>query len=254
MSSIKTWIIIPDTHVPFHDKAYIKIINHIITLLGKSLTGIVQLGDAVDWFQISAYDKDPARKNTAYDDLMEYSAILNVWENMMPPGSKFYQLEGNHEDRLRRFTWSKVPELNQMISTVPDMLFLKDRTKEGRVEFKWFPLNRWDACQIGDVALHHGFYYDKHTSVNNLTRYRHKLITGHTHRVQYVSNGTVWAASLGHGAVAEKISHSPAPNDHQQAFGILTLVNGVGSMEVVLVNDGRCLFRGEALNAKTQGR
>lgn len=244
--AIKTWIIIPDLHYPYHDPKFIKVVTRAITAV-KPNGGIVQLGDAMDWFQLSRFDKDPLRKNTARDDLEMYRDQMVKWAALLPAGSEFRQLEGNHEFRLTKYIWGRASDLSQMVYIVPDMLGIKELNKCMSVKFSWFNLSNYRACIIGDCLIHHGQFFDQHVAANNLKRYAQKIITGHTHRLQLAYNGNAWSCTLGHGSLEAQTSHIPAPTGWQQAFGVLTEIRGECSLEVVPVNDGKCVFRGREL-------
>lgn len=225
-----------------------KIIFLIIKLLKKELTGIVQLGDFVDFFQISTYDKNPDRKNTIKEDLDAYGIWLAKVDALVNAGTHFYQLEGNHEDRLRRYIWAKAPQLQGLVPDIPDILQFKIRNKTCNMKYKWFPMKQWDACKIGDVTLHHGHYFNKHVAVNNLSIYETKFIAGHTHRFQYASNGVRWSVSAGYGSTEPNIGHIPAPHNWQQSLIILTVNDGIGEIEPILIDDGFCIFRSQVIN------
>jgi hypothetical protein len=246
---IRTYVIVPDIHCSFHDIGYLKLISKIIRHLKtrNQIAGMVQLGDAIDFWQLSSYDKDPGRVKTVVDDALTYSAILDQWEDELPKGSEFNQLEGNHEDRLRRYVWRSAPAIAKLMPNMPTILKFDERNKRGKVKWRFYPLANWRACQLGDVYLHHGHYFNQHVAMGNLAKYRVKLITGHTHRLQYVTDGTIWAASLGHGSNEVDTSHNPVPTGWQQALALLHIVNGVGHLEILTVTNGKCCFRGEYL-------
>ncbi len=236
----KHYLVIPDLHVPMHDIAFVALVTKIIKILKPS--GIVQLGDALDFWQISRFDKDPSRKQTLMDDVLMYSTILDEWEDALPLTSEIIQLEGNHEARLRRFIWQNAKELaDGWVRTVPEMLNFKNRS----VKCTWHELSDWRSCKLGNCILHHGHYYNAHVAMGNLTRYPMSLITGHTHRFQYVSNGERFSATLGHGSNESYTAHQPTPTGWQQALGLLTVIRGKTSLEPILVRDGECVLHGK---------
>lgn len=241
---MKQYLIIPDLHVPFHDLRYIRIISKVISIIKPY--GIVQLGDALDFFQISRFEKDPERKNSIFDDIAIYRQILDVWEKALPPGGEIHQLEGNHEQRLTRYVWAQAREISRAVKPLPELLSLKSK----KIIYKWHPLKIWSSCKIGDCILHHGHYFNQHVAVSNLTRYPKKLITGHTHRFQFAANGERFSATLGHGSNEDMTAHTPAPTSWQQAFGILTVINSISFFEAVIVQDGRCVINGECVFEK----
>lgn len=180
------------------------------------------------------------------DDVKSYSLVLDEWESALPSNKtcEIFQLEGNHEDRLRRYIWKHAKELaDGWVKSVPELLGLKKRS----VKCSWHPISDWKSCKIGDCILHHGHYYNMHTAVGNLSRYPFSLITGHTHRFQYATNGDRFSATLGHGSNEEETAHQPTPTGWQQAFAILTVVNGHSILDPVLVKNGKCILYGTVL-------
>ena len=238
---MQIYLIIPDLHVPYHDLSYVRLISRVITFLKPD--GIVQLGDALDFWQVSRFEKDPSRKNTIYDDLKTYRSIMMEWESLMPKDTFFYQLEGNHEHRLTRYIWNHAKEISEITKTVPEILFERDDHRKG-IERQFYPLNDWKACQIGDCVLHHGIYYNAHVAVGNMTKYPTKFICGHTHRFQFVSNGDKFSCSLGHGSDEQYTAHSPVPSGWQQCFGILYNNKEITTLEPILVSNSRCIIWG----------
>lgn len=237
---IKDFIVVPDIHVPFHDIRFIRLVTKLIKIV--KFKGLIQLGDAMDFWQVSRFDKNPMRKASLMDDVKQYSSIIDEWESALGLDTEFIQLEGNHEDRLRRYIWQNAKELaDGWVKTVPELLNFKNRT----IKCSWHEIANWKSCKIGNCIIHHGHYYNIHTAVGNLTRYPHSLITGHTHRFQYASNGDRFSATLGHGSDEEQTAHQPTPTGWQQAMGILTVINNKTSFEPILVRNGSCIFRGK---------
>ncbi len=237
--AIKTYLVVPDLHVPFHDIQYLKIIAKVIEQVKPH--GLIQLGDALDFFQISKYLSDPSRKTDIVDDILTYKEILGEWEALLPQATTILQLEGNHESRLTRYIWANARDIHKAVRSVPEMLGFKGK-------LKWFPLSDWKACRIGDCVLHHGHFFNQHVGVGNLTRYPTKLITGHTHRFQYVTNGERFSVTLGHGSNEEDTAHSPTPTGWQQAFALLHEIRGVTYLEPVLVVGGKAVLRGVVIS------
>lgn len=240
------YLIEPDTHRPFHDLRFESLIYQFIKLLRP--VGYINLGDFVDFWQLSSYDKDPARKDDILDDLASFNSHLDRVEKVLPRGAAVHLLCGNHEDRLRRYIWQNAKALAGIVPAFPSLLRLTERISAGKHAFHWHPIERWNSCRIGDTVIHHGFYFDRNTATQNLVRYRGvNFIQGHTHRVQYAHNDKFWSLTAGHGSDESKTAHKPAPNDWQKAITVLTLHRGRGTVEIVPVHNGTCMFRGQHL-------
>jgi hypothetical protein len=237
----EVWLIIPDLHFPFHCPWYCELITKVIRKL--DLMGVVQLGDFVDMWQVSRYDKDPARKETVVEDINSYKAQLQVWMGEMNYGSIWRQLVGNHEIRLDKYLHKNAPALHEVMRPLPELLGITEG--HDKINVSWHPYHQWDSCQVADVTLHHGVYYNQHTAAGNLVKYNRKFIQGHNHRVQYVSNGELWSATMGHGSDESMTAHQPTPTGWQQCFGLLTVVDGCGNLDLCLTKQGTATVWGE---------
>ena len=100
--------VIPDVHVPYHDKKAWGLTLEVIKDLKPDV--VVSIGDFADFYAVSSFDKDPSRRlNLKWEvDCInkELDRLCQVAKN-----SQVVFLEGNHEDRLRRYLWKKAQEL-----------------------------------------------------------------------------------------------------------------------------------------------
>jgi predicted phosphodiesterase len=240
------YIVEPDTHRPYHCTRYQSIVYQVMEWLKPK--GYVNLGDFVDWWQLSTYDKDPRRVDFIEDDLALFSSHLDSVGRLLPVDGVLHILEGNHEDRLRRFIWANARALAGIVPDVPRLLRFPERNAASDQRITWHPVANYKSCKIGDTIFHHGHYFDKHTAVNNLTRYRGcNLIHGHTHRVQYAENGDNFMATLGHGSDEAATAHRPTPTDWCRALGLYTVYKGRGSLEI-------CTMRRGSIQMSVRGR
>lgn len=244
---MKVHLVIPDLHVPFHDVKCTKLITKIIKEVNPD--GIVQLGDALDAFQISTYSKDPSRRNLLADDIEDYKGILNEWTRHLKSGATIHLLEGNHEYRLKRFIASQARDLHGLIPDWPTLFQIALRNKSGRHKWIWHDYQKWDSCKIGDCTLLHGFYFNQHVAMTCLAKYRTNVIFGHTHRLQYVFDGVHYAASLGHCSAENETAHQPTPTGWQQAIGLLHVLDkGKTKLDIVPIYDGKAVLHGKQIS------
>lgn len=104
----KTIVVIPDVHLPKHDPESLAIAENLCAHLQPDI--IVQIGDLLDVYKLSRFDKDPASKTTLQDEL---DHGVEFWRRIRDrnPHAELHWKEGNHEERLRKFLWSKAGEL-----------------------------------------------------------------------------------------------------------------------------------------------
>lgn len=107
---MKTALIIPDCHVPYHDKKAVKLLKKVISYLRPQLSELVILGDFVDFYKVSQYPKDPRVSMTLLDEIEEANELLDYFDQELPRCKKVY-LEGNHEKRLESYLICSAPAL-----------------------------------------------------------------------------------------------------------------------------------------------
>jgi predicted phosphodiesterase len=244
---VKTYLVIPDIHVPYHSVKAIKLITKIIKELNPD--GLISLGDAIDAFQISTYSKDPARRNLLVDDIDEYKIILNDWSKHLKSGAVIHLLCGNHEQRLSRYISTNCRDLHGLVPDWPTLLKLKERNALGRHKWHWHSYTKWDSCRIGDVVLHHGFYFNQHAPATALQKYKTSIIFGHTHRLGVVYDGEHYAAMLGHVSDEAETAHNPTRTGWTQAVGILYVENsGRTTFDILPLKNDRVILHGKMLS------
>jgi len=92
-------VIFGDTHIPFHDEAACKVVKKIIAAVKPDV--LIHIGDLLDCWQISTFDKNPARRETLQHDIDRAAGFLKDLYTLTP-NTKRYYLEGNHEFRLTK--------------------------------------------------------------------------------------------------------------------------------------------------------
>jgi hypothetical protein len=240
----KSCLIIPDLHIPFQDQKFLKLIKIMIKRIKPEY--LVQLGDLVDFFQISRFSRDLEERSTCYEDLMEARSVIDEWEKAMSEGSEIHLLCGNHEARLLKYYSKRAPDLHGLVKSIPDVYGLDVRNKYGKCKYHWHEINKWDSCKIGDIVFHHGAFFNIHTAVNNLAKYPcAKFVQAHTHRLQYCFAGERFCATIGHGVDLSQIDYLTTPMSWSEALGLASFTEGIGALEILPVNNGCLLFRGE---------
>lgn len=106
-------IVAGDAHVPYHDPDAIEImLERAIDIQAKS---IILLGDWLDCYQISSFDRDPRN--------MPFSAEIKVLRGILKtirlsmPGVRIIYKIGNHEERMGRYINAHAPALVGLDST-----------------------------------------------------------------------------------------------------------------------------------------
>jgi len=110
-----TTLLLCDVHVPYHDVDSLECaLSHI-----DNPTNIVLNGDALDFFAVSRWDKDPDARDLAGELQASRQFLMHLRERF--PESNIYFKIGNHEERWETYLWRKAPE----ICGVPDFKLSK---------------------------------------------------------------------------------------------------------------------------------
>jgi predicted MPP superfamily phosphohydrolase len=105
---LKRALIIPDTHLPYHDKRAYKLMIKVAKELDPH--EIVILGDYADFYSVSSHGKDPTILGLLIDEVESVNKHLDELDDLFPRAKKVY-ICGNHEHRLERYLCDKAPAL-----------------------------------------------------------------------------------------------------------------------------------------------
>lgn len=224
-------LFIPDTHVPYEDR-------RAVTLMLRAARGfkpdhVVVLGDFGDFYGVSSHSKDPRRALKLKE---EVDAIKDALDAVAAIGAKNNVfVEGNHEDRLKRYLQDKAPELFDYIS-IPEILELKQKG------FKYVPYKQ--SYRIGKLNVTHDCgNAGRYAHYKSLDTFQHNIIIGHTHRLGYAVEGNAQgerhvAAMFGWLGDVEQVDYMhrvKAVKDWTLGFGVGYLDTSTGVVYLVPV-------------------
>jgi predicted phosphodiesterase len=177
-----------DTHVPYHDEKALAVVKKIITDVRPEV--VVHMGDLIDCWQISTFDKDPANRDHLQDNIDESAKLLREIA-MVTPGAERYVLEGNHEFRLTK-------TINRAKDGVRELMGLRVAQRnitwqaileDAGIEsfWEWVPHRRQTHRRIfPNLITKHGSIVRKWsgmTARGEWERYGKSGMSGHTHRL-----------------------------------------------------------------------
>lgn len=249
---METILVIPDCHIPWHDKQAYKVMLDIASFQNElyPITEVLLLGDYADAYSISLHPKLPSHlqvsPRTLTDELVEVHYELTVLRALFPQ-AKITYLEGNHEYRLQKYIIAKAPELLGLVKTLPEYLFLKD------LDIKWIPYGRHQLYRISNTNLyarHVPWDGGRHTALNSLQKGHISLLFGHTHRKQTASikkptGEELVACSMGNlvnsnAEIFDYMDH----NDWGQGFGFVFVEGGDHYLNYIDIKKGKACYHG----------
>ena len=174
-----TIVDLSDLHFPFQDKETVRLVLNFLREHAEMINVVIYGGDLIDFYQISEYDKNPARIMMLQSDIHEACMFLDEVNSILPQAKKYYLL-GNHEDRLRRFLWTKAPALSSLECLEIEQLFGLNERKITLVQYeKGVLVNGVFYILHGDIAAKYSGYtakamFEKHGGCG---------LAGHCHRI-----------------------------------------------------------------------
>jgi hypothetical protein len=245
-----------DTHQPYEDKVATSIVAQVASLLTPSV--VCNMGDLLDCYSLSRFDKDPHRIESLQDEIDMARAHLAMMRQASP-GSRFLLLEGNHEVRLQRTIWN-MP--GPAASLAKLQVFQESMTwpillDTAGLGVEWVPhIGQARQSFLPKFILKHGTVVRKksaYTASGELEKYNRSGASGHTHRL-----GMHWHNDH-HGShlwVETGCTCSTTPEyvedpDWQSGCVVLTFDSQTGAVaaEPVEIRNGLAIWRGNVLRA-----
>lgn len=166
---------IGDWHIPYHDPIAVELVLKFLEWFRPDTVFI--LGDYIDAYSVSRFDKDPQRLLSLQSELDEARGILCKLRRVCPRARIIY-IAGNHEDRLRRYLW-KAPEISVLDNLqLPALLGLEELDIDYHGyerQLEWHGL----LVEHGDRVSKHSAY----TAKAMLEARGVSGISGHSHRL-----------------------------------------------------------------------
>lgn len=189
---MKLAVVVPDIHVPYHDVRALKILIKVIKALQPHY--LIVLGDSLDFYQLSKFDKDPLRKTSVSDDVTDFRDVLRQLDGACPLKTEKVFLEGNHEHRLQKWIWANATELGKMIPSLEAYCGFK--------QLGWRFFKYGEFYRLGDVLYMHGDRCGMNVSMNMIRKYGCSVVHGHDHgaAIRWFANavGRMFALNCGH--------------------------------------------------------
>jgi len=230
----KTVLVLGDVHFPWPNKKALRDLQRVISAV-KPHT-ILQIGDLLDLYGLSSFSKEPGVGLT----LKQEAALARDFICLMQDSCENYiQLEGNHEERLRR----RLKDEADLASTHPSM-----RELLGVPAASWVPYRQHKF--IGKVAYVHDIGFSGvHATPATLAAMQANVVYGHTHRANMAYGGDVRGERhvcmnvgwLGDSAACDYLPEA-RKKDWQTAVGLVSYSgSGAVHMQILPFVNGRFL-------------
>jgi predicted MPP superfamily phosphohydrolase len=234
-----SYLFLSDIHVPYHDKTAIKLATGFITLYKPDV--IYLIGDIIDFYSLSKYDKDPKRLLTLQDDIDETIDVLDSIRKAAGDATPIFYRSGNHEYRLDKYLVSH-PEISQLRAMKLSSLLEFEQLNITEIGYSETHILHGIQVEHGDIVRKRSGY----TAGGMLDRRWSSGISGHTHRlgVHHISNMSgdhFWAEN---GCLCSLSPHYLIGRpDWQQGFSMMTKIDEHMIVEQAKIIGGKMMFR-----------
>ncbi len=234
-----------DFHKPFEDKNAISVAEKLIKDIQPDY--IHDLGDIIDFYAISKFDKKPWLVANMQSELDLVAAMFKYHATIFNRSKIIYHL-GNHEDRLRRYLWSIAKELSQLrCLELPSLLNLKELGID--------VIDYEDGVLINDLFLAvHGNIVRKnsgYTARGMMEKHGGSGIAGHSHRLgsHYKRDRFGEYGWWENGCLCDLDPDYVQQPDWQQGISVAEFLNGRFFVEQIPIIKGKCVYGGKVFEA-----
>ena len=251
-----TAVLYGDTHFPYHDPKTLQLVTHVARVVQPDY--LVHMGDLLDCYDLSRFDKNPKRLTHLQDEVDLARAHLAAMRQVTPKSFCLW-LEGNHEDRLRRCLWNLPESAKALLDLDVVSHALTWPAIMGTREMGWefVPYTEQTSrSYLPRWILKHGTTVRKWSAYTARSEWEHHArsgASGHTHRLGVYChrdyNGVHMWIETGCTCRLDP-EYAQDPNWHPGCL-VLTFDRATGAVftEIVHAYNGRAMFRGEWLEA-----
>ncbi|MBX9694178.1 MAG: metallophosphoesterase, partial [Cyanobacteria bacterium] len=203
--------ILPDIHVPAHDKLVMWAVKHWLRDFQPHV--LVFIGDVADVFALSRWSRPPRTVVNLQGELDETRRLVDELIGYANPYHTFY-IMGNHEDRVHRYLTDDASGLGSVLdfrTREPLVSFhgLMGYTAKDPVTFLYDTHGKsgygGGVLFNDDTLLHHGYIVRPtpgSSPLSDADKEGRTVVHGHTHRVglrvRQTTRGAIRAIELGH--------------------------------------------------------
>ena len=191
MRKSKCTIILPDMHVPYHDKRALECAMRVVEYIKPD--EVVLLGDGIDctaWARHAPKMLKQDKCSYIDTDIKPMNLIL---DRLQDSTKKLVYISGNHEDWVEKWAANNTPHGigSAIVSELaPSALLSKKSNGRARRRFEWIPYNTYlpHYKVAPNLWAVHGWSFAKNAANVHLEKSRtFSVIYGHSHRADYAS-------------------------------------------------------------------
>jgi UDP-2,3-diacylglucosamine pyrophosphatase LpxH len=240
MPTTQMHVVLSDQHIPFQDPI---IEDLTIEFLREHKPKVIHLlGDVLDFYSLSRFDKDPARKQSLQGELDGATAYFARLRDACPRARIIYS-EGNHENRLRRYLWSQAQALSDLRT-----LSFEELLGLGKYKIEWVDASK--PYRIGNLLFIHGELVRRASGASakgHMDKFGCNVIHGHTHRLgaHYHRTFDTMIGAWENGCLCDLNPEYATCPDWQNGWSVVWFHGDIFHVEQVCVADNEYVYHGK---------
>lgn len=234
-----------DFHKQFDDKSAVNVAEKLAKHIQP--TYIHYLGDIIDFYAISKFDKKPWLIANMQSELDIVAYMFQYHASIFNKSKSIYHL-GNHEDRLRRYLWSIAKELSQLRCLELPALLGLDKLGIEMVDYEEGTLiNNLFMAVHGNIVRKNSSY----TARGMMEKHGGSGIAGHSHRLgsHFKRNRFGEYGWWENGCLCDLNPDYVQQPDWQQGVSVVEFLNGRFFVEQIPIIKGKCVYGGKLFEA-----
>lgn len=262
-SGVERWLVIPDVHAPYHDRAAWNCVKQAIAIVKP--TGFVNLGDFAEGESVSHWQWKKKKRPPLDYQLKDIDVEIGELNRLMDDIDKVLDkykvkkrvyIQGNHDEWFDRLV-EENPHLVNTRHAYGDGYLFKDLLRLKERGYTFVPIG--EMYKVGHLYIYHGHHCRSsisHARWHCLNK-GVNVIYGHFHDVQNATishvDGKKGAWSLG---CLKGFKHDDGNqwlgrrgHNWSHAFGIVTFHNnGDFNVDTIMIINGRCTVWGQLID------
>ncbi len=247
-------MVLPDLHVPYHDKPALSCALKAHEFLKPKRTII--LGDWLDAEPFKTFERKSLLEKAAIDFKVDEVDPCNEILDILQKNTKLMVfIEGNHEFRIER---AAANARNKGLAAVHSLISPKNLLGVGRKDFIWVPYNKQLSHYkiTPELWAFHGWSHSKHVAETHLNYLMSvSAVFGHVHRQQSavrrnkVTDRLIKAWTPGCLCERQPLWGTQTPTDWIHGFSIIYVKNDNSSWfeYTITIENGQCVLPGGKL-------
>lgn len=250
-SNVVAYLVMPDIHSYNRDPVSYSLAMQSAKVLQEeyNITKVVQLGDLIEGGQFSGHAPNSTKDyaTQTYDQEIRW-ALDDFWARLQAdcPDANYYQLMGNHEDRIDKYIARGLGTGKLQESIVNGLLSDVVFEEQGIAVTPYGEADTRDSILLldEDIVCVHGWSFAANAARTHLSKVQGRsVIFGHTHRSQShverdaITNKMRGAWSFGSLAKNQMTYQKGIPNEHTNGFGLVLRIGEHFRVETIPVTE-----------------